>query len=108
MCTFPFLRGGGKITDIKSTHDNMMFLKNGVAILYGQAENIVNCSYVPYTYPDFPECPIVVVNQRVDNPNIENYDKFVGVIVGKSGFNVYTASSEKPISITYIAIGKWK
>lgn len=107
MYIFPFLRGG-KITDIEGMQDNIILLKNGIAICYGQAENIVNCSYVPYTYPDFPESPNVVANQRIDNPDIENHDKFVGVIVGKSGFNVYTTSDKDPISITYIAIGKWK
>lgn len=35
MYVFPFLRGGGKITDIESTGDNFIRFKNGYQICWG-------------------------------------------------------------------------
>lgn len=35
MCTFPFLRGGGQITDIESVGDEFIRFKNGYQICWG-------------------------------------------------------------------------
>lgn len=35
MCTFPFLRGGGQITDIESVGDGFIRFKNGYQICWG-------------------------------------------------------------------------
>lgn len=130
MCVFPFLRGGGKITDIESVGDTFIRFKNGYQICLGSeiSSNMDHGSTgggsgggdgnlyggtKTITFPvAFNRIPYIVITPASGNSYKTSDDESLNPPTAwyhnESSTGFIAELSTVAVKLTWIAIGTWK